>query len=171
MSEPITLYDADGNKVIMYSPMVAQFAVESGKLFTVRPVKIAVVANGVIYHVGVDDVTLDMRADVVDGITVATLCRLLTSSGEVLASTYRPIGYEERNGTRTYYFPDLEAEYIEIAPDVGSPSPWALDGMPQEDEAPHAILGSITVGGSDQYAGETLTAKRGRPRKVTGQIL
>jgi hypothetical protein len=45
MSEPITLYDGDGNEVIMYSPTVAHYAVLSGKLFAEPPHRIEMAAD------------------------------------------------------------------------------------------------------------------------------
>ena len=38
MSEPIKLYDKDGNEVVRYSPMMAHLEVAAGLLFAAPPV-------------------------------------------------------------------------------------------------------------------------------------
>ena len=39
MSEPITLYDKDGNELIVNAPSYAQELIDSGAAFTEKPVK------------------------------------------------------------------------------------------------------------------------------------
>jgi hypothetical protein len=45
MSEPVKLWDIDGNEVIMYSPETARAAVLAGVLFDVRPTVIELPAD------------------------------------------------------------------------------------------------------------------------------
>lgn len=121
VSEPIKLYDKDGNEVIRYSPHMAHLEVAAGLLFTQPP-------------------NVDEGMPALDG---------MPQDDE---PTYAALG-----------------ELVPICDDHGEVLTYrALNNV----TTPHAVLGSITVGGSDQDAGVTLTSKRaGRKARATGQIL